>query len=239
MLGIGMGVAVTDAIAEGITIAIGVPQVAGHVLTVRLSHTLEGVEEAQHAVAFLGPRQVEGGLGQGIQAFRQADPLEGCGAGFHHHDGLGIGQADVLPRSNQHPPEDEAGVFSGLHHPCQPEQGGIGVGPPQRLDEGADGVVVSIALLVVEHRPLLDRFLRDRQVDLDRSIGLRLGAFHRQFQGIEQAAGIAPCHIHQMCRCVRSQHHPTGAVPPFLIVEGALQQLMQVVRLQRQQPEQA
>ena len=92
-------------------------------------------------------------------------------------------------------------------------------------------------MLVVQHGALLDRFLRDRQVDLDLSIGLRLRALHRQLQGIEQAAGIAACHIHQMFRRIRSHHHPTCAVPPFLIVEGPLQQLVQVVRFQRQQPE--
>ena len=98
---------------------------------------------------------------------------------------------------------------------------------------------MGIALLVVEHGALLDRFLRNGQVDLDHSIGLRLRALHRQFQGIEQTAGIAACHIHQMSRCIWSQHHPTCAVPPFLIVEGPLQQLVQVVRFQREQPEQA
>ena len=239
MLGIGMGVAVPDAITEGRPVAVGIPQVAGHVLAVRLTHALESIEETQHAVAFFGACQVEGGLGQRVEALRQSDPFKGRGTGLHDDDGLGIGQADVFPRRDQHAPEDEAGVLAGLHHPRQPEQGGIGIGPPQRFDEGAGGVVVGIAVLVVQHGALLDRFLGKGQVDLDHSIGLRLRALHRQFQGIEQAAGIAACHIHQMRRCIWSQHHPTCAVPPFLIVEGPLQQLVQVVRFQREQPEQA
>ena len=73
---------------------------------------------------------------------------------------LRIGEADVLAGGDQHAPKDEAGVFAGLHHAGQPEQGGVGIAAPERLDEGADGVEVGVALLVVEHRPLLDHRIR-------------------------------------------------------------------------------
>ena len=101
-------------------------------------------------------------MGQGVKTLRQANAIEGGGAGLHHHHRLGIGQAHVLAGGDQHAAEDEARVLAGLHHACQPEEGGIGVRAPQRLDEGADRVEVGIALLVVEHGPLLDRFLGDR-----------------------------------------------------------------------------
>ena len=151
-----MGIAITHPIAKGLAIAVGIAQVGWHLLAAGFAHTLEGIKEAQHAVALLGPRQVERRLGQGVEALRQAHPLKGRRTGFHHHHRLGIGQADVFAGGDQHAAEDKAGVFAGLHHAGQPEEGRIRIGAPQRLYEGTDCVEVGIPLLVVEHRPLLD-----------------------------------------------------------------------------------
>ena len=122
-----MGVAIALAITESITIAVGVAKVTGHVQTGAGSHMFDRFKNADRAVALVGVRQIKGCLGQGIEAFRQSDALEGRGAGFHHHHRLGVCQANVFSSRDQHAPENEAGIFSCFHHASEPEQGRIGV----------------------------------------------------------------------------------------------------------------
>ena len=68
VFGVGMGVAVAHAIAEGGSIPVGIAQMPGHVLLLRIAHGFQGIKEAQNAVALFGAGQVQRGLGQGIQA---------------------------------------------------------------------------------------------------------------------------------------------------------------------------
>ena len=239
VLGVGVGVAVPHPIAEGLAVAVGIAQVGRHRLAAAGLHGFEGIEEPQEAVALFGAGQVEGRLGQGVKPLRQPHPFKRRRAGLHHHHRLGVRQADVLPGGDQHAPEDEAGVFTRLHHARQPEQGRIGIAAAQRFDEGADGVEVGVALLVVEHRPLLDRVFGDGQVDPDHAIAIGRGGFHRQFQGVEQAAGVAARHIHQVVGGLGADRHGPLAVAPLRILQGPLQQLVQVLRLQGLQAKQA
>ena len=87
--------------------------------------------------------QVELGLGE-------PDELDGPGRGVGHHEGQGIGQPDVLAGQDDQAPGDEAGVLARLEHAGQPVQAGVGVRPPDALDEGADLVVVVVGALVEE-----------------------------------------------------------------------------------------
>ena len=238
MLGVGVGVAVAHPITEGVAIPVGIAQVGGHLLALGLPHGFHRIEEAQAAVALLGAGQVKGGVGEGVEALRQPDPVEGGGAGLHHHHGLGVGQAHVLAGGDQHAAEDEAGVFAGFHHPRQPEEGGIGIGAPQRFDEGADRVEVGIPLFVVEHGSLLDRFLGDRQVDLDHPAAVGRACFHCQLQGIEQAAGIAAGHIEQVVGRIGTDRHLPLAVAVLRVGQGPLQQAAQILRFEGLEPEQ-
>ena len=73
-----------------------------------------------------------------------------------------VGQADVLAGQDDQPAGDEARVLPRLDHPGQVVQGGVGVGAAHRLDEGADHVVVLVALAVVAHRRLVDGGLGGR-----------------------------------------------------------------------------
>ena len=103
---------------------------------------------------------------------------------------------------------------------------------------------MGIALLVVEHGPLLDRFLGNGQVDANHTSrggpwvaglaeGHGRGGFHRQLQGIEQAAGIAAGHIHQMGRRLGADLDAPPAVAPLRISQGPLQQGLEMGWLQR------
>jgi hypothetical protein len=197
------------------------------------------IKEAQHAVALFGAGQIQRRLGQGVQPFGQANPLKGRGTGLDHHDGLGVGQADVFAGSDQHPPEDEARVLTGFHHPGQPEQGRIGIAAPQRLDEGTDRVEVGIALLVVQNRTLLNRFFGDGQVDRDHAVVIGRCGLNSELEGIEQAAGIATGHVDQVIDGCIADDDLAFAVAPLVVAQGPLQQLAQMLGFERSEPKQS
>ena len=83
--------------------------------------------------------------------------LDGVGGGGGLQQRHRVRQTDVLARMDDQPTDDEARVLPRLEHPCQPEQRGIRIGAPDRLDEGADDVVVGIALPVVHDGLALHR----------------------------------------------------------------------------------
>ena len=70
VLGVGVGVAIAHTIAEGFSVAVGIPKMAGYVLPAGGSDSFEGIEKPQNAVAFVCASQINGGLGQGIQPLR-------------------------------------------------------------------------------------------------------------------------------------------------------------------------
>ena len=67
---------------------------------------------------------------------------------------LRIGVADVLGGEHDHPPGDEARVLAALEHHREVVDGRLHVARARRLDPGRDRVVVGVAALVVEKRPL-------------------------------------------------------------------------------------
>ena len=89
---------------------------------------------------------------------------------------------------------------------------------------------MGIPLLVVEHSPLLDRFLGDRQIDQDGPIATWRGGFHRKFEGIEQAAGITPGHLDQMVPSSLAKVHLAISVAPVRVSEGLIQQTLERLR---------
>ena len=58
-----MGVAVAGAIAKGLAIAVGIAQVARHLLVVGCFYAFEGIKKSQQAVALLGAGEIERCLG--------------------------------------------------------------------------------------------------------------------------------------------------------------------------------
>jgi hypothetical protein len=111
---------------------------------------------------------------------------------------MGISQTNVFAGQNHQPSKNVAGVFPGVDHTGQPVEGRIGIRTAHAFNKGADGVEVGISLFVVEHGPPLNGLFRHRQGDGDGAGIIGFRGFNRQFQGIEQSAGIAIGHIHQM-----------------------------------------
>ena len=98
---------------------------------------------------------------------------------------------------------------------------------------------MGITLLVVKHSALLNRLFGDRQIDRDGAVCIRLRGFHRQLQRIEQAAGITAGHIQQVGAGGGLDLDRPPAVAVLGIRQGPLQQLAQIPRFERLQPEQA
>ena len=145
---------------------------------------------------------------------------------------MGISQSHIFSGGDEHAAKDEARIFSGFDHPCQPKQGSVGIRTAQRFDEGTDRVEVRIPLLVVQHGSLLNRLFSDAEVDLDDPVRVGGCAFHGQFQRIQQAAGVTARNVHQVVGRLGCDLHLAVAVAAFLIAECAPQQPAQVIGFQ-------
>jgi len=183
------------------------------------------------------------GLRQDDASLRHADQLHGLGGG---HGGLQrgrVGHAHVLGRGDDQPPGDEPGVLPRLQHPGEVVHRRVHVRAADGLDEGADHVVVLVAVLVVALDVVVHRLrgvlLRDRDGALPRPAGLaRLvqGDAGRGLQHRERPPRVAAGHPHQVVPRVVLEHH--GPVEPALLGHGTVQQPDDVVVRERTQREQ-
>ena len=89
-----------------------------------------------------------------MRRLRQADELHGPGHGDRDLDRLRVGVADVLGGEHDHPPGDELRILAARDHHGQAVDRGVGVRSAHALDERRRDVVVVVAPLVVEQRPL-------------------------------------------------------------------------------------
>ena len=134
---------------------------------------------------------------RGKRPFRQADPVESLGRGDDQRQGSRVGEADVLAGEDDHAAEDEPRVFPGVDHAGHPVQGGVGVRPPHRLDEGADRVEVVVPFLVVENGAALDRFFGDGEIDVHAAVA-RSRRIDRELEGVQQRPGVAVGDVDEM-----------------------------------------
>ncbi len=171
---------------------------AWHLPFLLLLDQRQGVKEGQRRIGLGRRGQVEGGFRQVEAALGQPHPIKCLGAGDHHPDCVGLSQAHVLAGKDQHPPEDKAGVLTGIDHLGQPIERRIGIRAAQRFDKGADGIIVIVAILVIEHRPALDALLGHAHVHDNDAILVGRGGLYGQFQGIEHTTGIAVGYVHQV-----------------------------------------
>src|SRR5205823_6444943 len=119
-----------------------------------------------------------GGVGEGDQRFGQAAGFDGLLGGDGGRERLGVGQADVFAGEDDYPAGDETEVFAGMEHFREPVDGAVLVGRAHAFDEGADGVVVGVALFVVDDGFLLNRIFGDGEGEVDDSVTWR-DAFRR------------------------------------------------------------
>ncbi len=130
-------------------------------------------------------RAVDDRLGQVDAALGHADEVDRLGGGHGHLEGGRVGHADVFRGEDDDPAGDEARVLPRLDHAGQVVEGGVGVGAAHALDEGADDVVVLVALAVVADGGLVDGLLHHLDGDVvgQQGGGLQVG---------QRAPGVSP-----------------------------------------------
>src|SRR5699024_3494146 len=107
------------------------------------------------------------------------------------------------------------------------------------LDEGADGVEMDIAFLVVQDCAPLDRLLSDltRYVPDAVSVGFRGG--DRQLDGVEGRAGVTVGDVDEVIERIVMQLHLQVAVTAALRLKRLVDDAAQVLLVQRFQLEDA
>ena len=78
-----------------------------------------------------------------------------------------------------------------MDHLGQPVQGSIRIAAADAFDEGGNGVVMLIAVTVIDDGLFLDAFLGHRHGHADHAIGLRWRGERGDFQRIERLTGVA------------------------------------------------
>ena len=173
----------------------------------------------------------------------------------------GVGVADVLGGEPDQPPRDVQRILAGLDHPREPVDAGVRIAVAQRLVERRDQVVVLLARLVVEQRPLLDGARQQRPVDAagsgGRGIAVRVavrgaasgaarggrrrlgpaGERGGQLQEIERHPGVAVGVPRNRGEGVVVRRELRVAEAAFPVVQRAPQDVDRLVRRERPQDE--
>ena len=97
---------------------------------------------------------------------------------------------------------------------------------------------MSVAVFVVQNGALLNRLLGNGEIDLHEAIAVGAAAFNGEFKGIEKTAGVPVGHIHEVSGCFVGDHNRAISKAALCILQRALEQVVQVVGLERKQPEQ-
>ena len=140
---------------------------------------------------------VGSGVGEGNARFGHSDEFHGLLRGDRERQRFRIGQSDIFAREDHDASRDEAKVFAGMQHFCEPVDRAFFVGRAHALNECADRVVVRVADAIVDDRFLLNAFLRDFEIEI------RYVVF----------VGDALCRVRRFLRCRgRDGPRPPGGV---------------------------
>ena len=130
---------------------------------------------------------MHGGVSEGQLRFGHSDQRDGLGRRDRDRQGRRVGHPDVLAGQNHQSAREESRILAGHQHAGQVVQGRIDVGAPDRLDEGADHVVVLVAVAVVAHRGLVQGLFDG--LDRDGAVGCP-GGLSGDLQGGQRPASI-------------------------------------------------
>ena len=126
-------------------------------------------------------REVEPRLGQ-------PDVLDRLRRRDRDEQRLRVGVADVLGGEHDHAPRDEARVLAAFEHRGEVVDRRLHVARARRLDPRRDEVVVRVAALVVDERPLARRVVDVARLERRR---LRLRGLRRQLEDVQRVARVA------------------------------------------------
>ena len=239
--GVVVRVLVADAAVQlAAGLVVGVLQVGWDREVAGVLDLLHGLEDRGGAGVRLRCRgDVGRGLGQDDLGFRHADTFHSQESVGRNHRCHGVCIAHVLRGADHDAAGDELDVLARGEHAGQVVNGGVRVGAAHGLDEGAHGVVVVIAVLVVTHGALLDALGGDVDGDVNAAVRVTVGGENRELDGIERRAGVAVCSIREEFTCVVVDPGVEGADAFPRVREGTVDEGRDVLAGERLQLEDA
>ena len=125
----------------------------------RLLHGMHGrFDGFITCVGFWCTGEVCGDLSKNQTGFRHTDHMDGLESGSGKAKSMRIRIPDILRCQDDESPSDEFRFFSPFQHDGQPVNSCVGIGSANGLDECADGIVMIIALFIIDQRFGLDGF---------------------------------------------------------------------------------
>ena len=196
-------------------------QVLGNGEGAVLFHILHGSTEGCVGAVGLGcGGEIDSGVGEGDPPFRHAEELKGLLGGEGDPEGVGVGQSDILGGGDDQSPGDEARILASVEHLGHPVEGGVGVGAPDRFDEGRDGVVVLVSIRVIDNRLVLDGLPGHGEIQMDAALVPGSGE-DGEFKGGQGLAGIPVRFFGQVLEGVLVGLNVPGTKSPLRVREGA------------------
>src|SRR5262249_38265693 len=104
--------------------------------------------------------------------FWETNAVKRFGTSHSYWHGLRVGEPHVLTGEDEHTTEEKARVFASVDHFGEPVHGGIRMRAAQGFNEGGDGIVVIVALFVIQDGALLDAFLGHLHIDHDHAVNI-------------------------------------------------------------------
>ena len=146
-----------------------------------------------------------------------------------------IGHADVLAGQDHQTTRDETRVLPRLDHACEVVQGRIDVAATHALDEGADHVIVLVAVAVVSDCRRLHGDLNVAEFDRRATAPSGHDETRRGLERGEQPPSIATRHTQELLtRLLREVNRAVETAP---VDAGAIDQLRQIGVVERFQGE--
>ena len=154
-----------------------------------LLHVRLGIaERGDDRVRLRRAREVDRRLGEVELHLRETDVLDGVRRGDRDEERTRVSVADVLGGEDDHPAGDEARILAAREHRGEVVDGGVRIRGAHRLDERRDEVVVRVAALVVDERPLAGGVL---DVLLGEGLALGSGRVKRELEDVERVSRVA------------------------------------------------
>jgi hypothetical protein len=125
--------------------------------------------------------------------------------GVREHESHRVGEADIFRRANHDAARDEARVFAGVNHLRQPVERGVGIAAAHGFDEGGNGVVVRVAIAVINDGFLLDALFGGGEINVDDAVRAGIRGERGDFERVQTFARVA---VATVARCGWRFHPP-------------------------------
>ena len=193
MVVVSVGVFVFLAVAEAFGAGVmGIAQVFGHGDGAAGFHFFQGtVDGGISTVALVRGGKVNGGFRNGDARFGPADEFRGLVGGGAEQECHGVCETNVFRSTDHQAARDKARVFTGMNHLGEPVERGVGITATYAFDERGNGVVMLIAVGIVNNRLFLDAFLGHRHGHLNDAVFIGWRGEGGDLQRTQRLTGVS------------------------------------------------